>query len=100
MRRAPLRRVSKKREAEGPDYDRAVQYALVRDHFECKAHARGAPGKCFGKLDPHHVFPVGEGGARCDANNLITVCRRHHDWAHFQDRKRAAKLGIITRGHR
>lgn len=36
---------------------------------------------CQGALDPHHIIYVSQGGDDTD-ENLITLCRRHHDQVH------------------
>jgi len=36
---------------------------------------------CWGRLDPHHLWPRGRGGPD-ELGNLITLCRRHHDFVH------------------
>jgi hypothetical protein len=36
-------------------------------------------GECFGPLDPHHVVSRGAGGGD---EQVVTLCRRHHDICH------------------
>jgi hypothetical protein len=40
--------------------------------------------RCWGRLDPHHVSPKGMGGTKRPdtADDLITLCRIHHDYVH------------------
>ena len=35
---------------------------------------------CSGGLDPHHIIPVSQGGDDV-VENIITLCRKHHDQA-------------------
>lgn len=69
---------------EGP----VVQRALARDHFECQFLARIADAggsiigplvDCHGRIDPHHIIPRGRGGPTT-MENLVSLCRAHHDW--------------------
>jgi hypothetical protein len=36
-------------------------------------------GRCAGTLDPHHIIPRSLGGRDTD-RNVVTLCRKHHDW--------------------
>ena len=40
--------------------------------------------RCWGRLDPHHVVQKGMGGTKRPdtADDLITLCRIHHDYVH------------------
>lgn len=93
LKRTRLRQRSPRREAERDDYAACVAQVARRDGVACKARE---VSPCRGPLDPHHVLPVGEGGARCDPANVILLCRGHHDFAH-QQRAAAEPLGIIRR---
>lgn len=84
-------------EDEGP-YREAKAAAWARDGGRCQAQVRGYPHVCGGRLDPHHIHPVGELGARCSVDNLLTLCQGAHQPAHSGDRVRAATYGLITRG--
>lgn len=53
---------------------------LLRDGG-CRA-ARLVPAvRCYGRIDPHHVLMKSQGG-QDTAENLISVCRAHHDYIH------------------
>lgn len=95
LRRTPLARVSKKRQAEGPEYERAVQGVFVRDHFVCQGARRGLAHDCYGRLDPHHIWAVGAGGPRCDPANMVVLCRTAHDLVHLHPVKSRA-LGLLA----
>ena len=93
--RRPMKRVSDKRRAERGEYDRAVQRAFARDRHTCRAVAVWPEsGECSGRLDPHHVLPLGRGGPRCDVENIYALCRRHHDAVHAQPMT-ARELGLL-----
>lgn len=105
MKRAtkPMRRVSAKRAAEKDAYAAAKREAWSRDGGTCQAapdRKRGREGwpeiECGGPVDPHHVAPVGQyPKLRCDPDNLLTLCRNHHDAVHHQDPIRARQLGLL-----
>ncbi len=42
------------------------------------------PNPCGGHLSRHHIRYRSEGGTN-DPCNLITLCRKHHDWVHSRD---------------
>ena len=81
LRRTPIARVSAKRRAQQGEYERAVQTVLLRDKG-CQAVHVWREVRCHGRLDPHHVLPRSRGGALADPDNLLTLCRAHHDSAH------------------
>lgn len=51
--------------------------------------------KCWGPLDPHHILRRSQGGTN-DADNLVTLCRAHHDWVHAHP-VTANELGLLRR---
>lgn len=57
--------------------------------------------QCVPELDAHHRMLKGSGGtSRPDRDwlpRLVTLCRRHHLWAHDQARKLAEMAGVIVR---
>lgn len=77
------------------EYAEAKAAALVRDGNRCQGEARVPGVTCAGRLDPHHVWPTGNGGPRCDVANLLTLCRAHHDWTHNNNRA-ARVLGMLA----
>jgi hypothetical protein len=89
-----LRAMSKRRRAEnaGP-YAEAKAIVAERDGGRCQAAEPHF--SCSGPLHPHHVWPVGAGGPRCDPSNIITLCQRHHRWVHDVDPRRARELGLL-----
>ncbi len=65
-----------------------VKYKIyLRDQGKCQF--RGMSGKVCGNskhLHLHHLQPVSQNG-RDDAENLLTLCARHHDFFHRKDEK-------------
>lgn len=88
-----------------PEYDEAREFVSRRDRGECYAPklARTLPPEdvpftmeCSGRRDPHHVWKTTEGGPKSDPENIITLCRRHHDWVHTaRNRTAALALGLL-----
>src|SRR5262249_31513841 len=54
----------------------------LRDQNQCQARKPGA-GTCGEKrwVDLHHILPVSQGGTNAP-ENLITLCRAHHQEHH------------------
>jgi hypothetical protein len=74
-----VRVYSAKRRAEIPERRLVVACVFARDLQICQA--KHAPGDCAGVLDPHELIPrsVWRRGYLV-VENVISVCRRHHDW--------------------
>lgn len=53
---------------------------------------------CYGPLDPHHIINVGAGGNDVE-ENLITLCRKHHDMAQAKRIPAEELRAILTRFH-
>lgn len=53
---------------------------LARDGG-CVARTMIPEVRCFGRIDPHHQLMRSQGG-KDSLDNLIAVCRSHHDWIH------------------
>jgi len=81
-----------------PDLRDAV---FRRDHWRCQAHARdyALDLPCHGRLHAHHVVLRSQGG-RDELDDLLTLCERHHDYAHNVDRRGAELAGVIRRQDR
>lgn len=50
---------------------------------------------CRGQLDPHHIQRRSQGG-RDIPENLIVLCRAHHDWVH-EHPLLAEEFGLLRR---
>lgn len=88
LKRSPAKRVVKIDHA----WREAREVALVRDGYACRAF--GVAGlDCFGRLHVHHVLPRSRGGKH-NPENLLSLCSRHHEWAHGHPAD-AKPLGLI-----
>ena len=54
---------------------------------------------CSAGLDPHHIKSVGSGGANT-AENLITLCRKHHNEAQENKIRRGQLRKILAQYHK
>lgn len=96
-RRTALRRSAGKRARSPRPVDASVVAEVVLRDGGCVARGVVAEVRCWGRLDPHHVLPRGRGGGDT-ADNLIVVCRAHHDWIHGHPRD-AIRLGLLAAGY-
>jgi hypothetical protein len=72
---------SKKREREAAERRIIVLAALARDRRSCQAAGVIFEVDCAGPLDPHEIIPRSAWAAGyLVLDNVITVCRAHHDW--------------------
>jgi hypothetical protein len=74
--RAPLRKVSAKRLADGKRRLQVCVEVFERDAWTCQMV--GWRGECFGILTVHHVKKASQGG-KYEADNLLTACVRNND---------------------
>lgn len=95
-----LKRVSDDRRDQAWDWQQ-VKAAVDRRDRGCQANRHFPNHRCAGPEDPHHRWPVGEGGPRLDPANVVTLCRwgkpGGHDWVHA-NREAAEKVGLMLRG--
>ena len=107
MKRTPLRRYTPlkaktplkrgepiKRTRGKPVPSSLYQQVLARD-LGCKARDTVRQIRCFGRIDPHHILPRGRGGADT-LENLVSLCRAHHDWVHDHPAE-SYDLGLLRR---
>lgn len=50
---------------------------------------------CWGPCDPHHIHRRSQGG-QDTPENLVVLCRAHHDWVHANP-LRSMSLGLLKR---
>jgi hypothetical protein len=63
--------------------ERATTKALALERDRGCVASRLVPDvRCVGPLDGHERLPRSRGGSAYDLENVITVCRIHHDWIH------------------
>lgn len=77
LRRSPMKKGRSKKLAVPKEIYADV---IVRDGG-CVARRSVPEVTCYGRLDPHHVLRRSQGG-QDTADNLVTLCRAHHDWVH------------------
>lgn len=93
-RGGPLAKESAKTRALKPERSKAKAAALARDGG-CIG-ARLVPDvECYGILDGHERLPRGRGGSPYELDNIITLCRRHHEWVHSYPLK-ARSLDLLS----
>lgn len=112
MKRTPLRRVSRKRQALQPAYNEFRQTILERDggcqfwdkawfspFVEPVASLVGCPQWCSGSLVVHHIIPrsVWPSGLMVESN-VVTLCAGHHGWVHDNEAK-AHTIGLHGYGY-
>ena len=78
MTRLPMRKMSKKRQAELGNWN-AVKAIVRRRDADCVA--RNNQEKCWGPLDVHHRLPRSRGGKDVPMN-LLLLCGFHHRQVH------------------
>lgn len=72
---------SKGRQAELAVLERARRDVLARDGHRCQAPTGTGALRCDRGLVVHHIS--GRSGPEPhDPENLVTLCRVHHDWVH------------------
>lgn len=91
-RGGPLKQRSDKRVKEDAAFAK-VRAGVVRRDRHCMRPIE--LGWCGGGLDVHHVVSrARDKTLALDPDNLITLCRRHHDWCHDHPLE-ATKLGLL-----
>ena len=104
-KRKPIKKISDKRLASLDARDECVKIVRERDRNLCRLDPRSPfyepwwrafdlPG-CGGPLDPHEPLTRQRGGDATDPDQVILICRRHHDWAHDEDPETAETIGVL-----
>ena len=94
QRRTPLKKSSGlKAKRRGLDTDVRSQ-VFIRDGG-CRGRALIPELSCWGRLDPHHILRRSQGG-QDSPDNLVTLCRAHHDWVHGNPES-SRNLGLLKR---
>lgn len=97
-RGTPLRQVSDKRAAENREREKAKTVVRQRARGGCEARTAIASvtgiSECSGPFDFHEVLTRARGGSITDPENILMVCRRHHDWI-TENPLSAAGLGLV-----
>ncbi|MCK9496520.1 MAG: hypothetical protein M0R75_13630 [Dehalococcoidia bacterium] len=93
-KRQALARVGKRGKVRKVEWD-AAKVAHLALEPGCRGPRLCLPGRCWGRLDVHHVIPRGMGGGK-DYGVYATLCRAHHDWTETH-RAEARALGLLMR---
>lgn len=93
-RNTPLRAKSKLKTRSKPVPKSVYQDVLARD-MGCRA-AEVIRIPCAGRIDPHHVKRRSQGGEDTP-ENLVSLCRAHHDWVHAHPDE-SYQLGFLKHG--
>lgn len=104
LQRTPLSPMSKRRRGESQERRDVLDRIRRRDRNRCRAtdllRTAGLAGweVCDGPLDGHEIVPRSRwrDGYLVD-ENVILVCRRHHDWIHAHP-VTARTLGLLSNG--
>lgn len=80
MKRSRLRQRSAKRAEETEQRRDAMLQVHARDGHNCAAEQLVPEVTCGGCLDGHEPRRRSQGGDPLDPDQIIQVCRRHHDW--------------------
>lgn len=73
--------MSEKRQARRYERDQAVERAMARDHWKCRAAFLVPEVECNGRLDAHEIIPRSAwADGIYDVDNIAAVCRAHHHW--------------------
>lgn len=76
-----MRRVSEKRAERRGERDLAVDRAFAREGWRCVARDLVVDLDCRGQLDAHEIVPRSAwADGVYDPDNIVPVCRAHHDW--------------------
>lgn len=89
LRRSPMKQTRSKKLA----VPKEVYSEVVLRDGGCVARRLVPDIACYGRLDPHHVLRRSQGGLDT-ADNLVTLCRAHHDWVHANP-ARARQLHLL-----
>jgi hypothetical protein len=78
-RRTPMKRVSAKRLAEGPERDEVREVTLRRAGWRCQAPGMFGIVCGGGELEVHEVHSRGTSpGSHLDSNLTVALCPNHH----------------------
>lgn len=89
MKRSPIRRVSRKRAAENRQR-RQVIAAAFPERPPCRV-----PDCARWADDAHETLTRARGGSITDIDNIVPLCRPHHDEITFTEPSWAYDLGLL-----
>lgn len=82
MKRTRLKPRSAKRVEQDERRRDVLMIVHVRDGFRCQAEKVWPEVTCGGRLDGHEPLPRSRGGDPLDPDQVISICRQHHDCIH------------------
>lgn len=94
--RAGIKPVSDRRRSELAAR-RAVVAAALRRDGGCIGRGLVPSVACWGPLDGHEPLTRARGGDYLDLENVVTLCRAHHDWTHAHPAL-STPLGLLRPG--
>jgi len=94
LKRTRLKPISDKRREEIPERQKTLEVVFARDKRQCRAAAFFPDMPCQGPLDGHEPLSRARGGNPLDPDEVVTVCRGHHDHIHAHPEESAA-LGLL-----
>ena len=91
----PLAKRSAKRVIEDREFAKVRAFVMDRDEWSCQTDKASTGVLHMGEIDPHHRISRARDSERAlDPDNLIALCRRHHDWVHAHPLE-AEALGLL-----
>lgn len=93
-RNNPLRSMSHRTADRMSERQDAVARAMRRDGYRCQARDLVLDVACWGPLDGHEPLTRARGGDPYDVNQIVTVCRGHHEWID-REQDKAHALGLL-----
>lgn len=102
-RGTPLKQQSNKKAAERREREPIRQAVLERDGHRCQmqkvvdrsTELHDVAGRCYGRLEVHHLDKESQGGAYT-LTNLLTLCATHNLWVENNPTV-AHRLGLVIR---
>lgn len=78
--------------------NRAIKIYVTDERDGVCLYGLSTGENCSAGLDPHHIKSVGSGGKDA-VENLITLCRKHHDDAQENKIRRGKLRSILKQYH-
>ena len=94
-RSAPMKRSSARLKIKRRGIPADLREQVIARDRGCAAEGLVPSLRCWGRLDPHHIQRRSQGGAD-SLQNLITLCRAHHDYVHANPAW-SAEQGLLAR---
>lgn len=94
MKRSAMKRsgpIQKKREP--PALIKVKRQVRQRDNYTCRFQGCG---KQYKSIDVHHVAKISQRpDLKFDPNNMICLCRQHHNWTD-RNHDKAVEMGLLS----